>query len=194
MKRVLFFIGFVLTVQFAFAQSPSLKTQVDKRQILIGEQLKYSVEATFPVNAFRVAWLDVPDSFSHFEVVSRGKIDTIENNGMVICRQTLTLTSFDSGIYSIPALPISFEPIVDDSTINLFTDSIPINISYSPLDSTKTFHDIKSIIEVKDEIPWWFWAGGSALLILLIVAIIYLVKYFRSRKSRCQCINDRIRF
>jgi hypothetical protein len=159
MRRCLFFIpitfGIIvgLSIQFAFGQTPLVKTAVDKRQILIGEQLKYQVEAQFPSNAYQLTWLNVPDSFSHFEIVTRGKIDTIENNGLLICRQTFTLTSFDSGIFAIPALPITFEPLAGDKPINLFTDSIPINVTFSPLDSTKTFHDIKTIIEVKDEIP-----------------------------------------
>jgi len=194
MKKILFFIGFVLllSLQYAIAQSPTLKTTVDKRQILIGEQLKYNVEATFPVNAYRIGWFNVPDSFSHFEIVTRGKIDTIEKNGLLIYRQTLTLTSFDSGVYTIPALPVNLEPVVSDSAISLFTDSIPINISYSPLDSTKTFHDIKTIIEVKDEIPLWMWIGGAALLILLIVAIIYLIKYLRSRKKPASIFESKL--
>ena len=185
MKRILFFIGFglLLGLTYGFAQSPTLKTTVDKKQILIGEQLKYNVEASFPVNAYRIGWFSVPDSFSHFEVVTRGKIDTIEKNGVLTYKQTLTLTSFDSGIYAIPALPINFEPVVSDTTLSLFTDSIPVNISFSPLDSTKTFHDIKSIIEVKDDIPLLLWISGGALFILLIVGIIYLVKYLRSRKK-----------
>lgn len=183
MKRVLFLIFFGSSIQFGFSQAPSLKTAVDKRQILIGEHLKYNVEATFPVNTYHLTWFNVPDSFDHFEVVIRGKIDSIENNGMLTCRQTLTLTSFDSGVNTLPALQVNFDPLVDDTTINLFTDTIPIIVSFSPMDSTETFHDIKTIIEVKDTIPWWMWAGGAALLILLIVAIIYLVKYFKNRKK-----------
>lgn len=194
MKRILFFIGFVfvLSVQFTSAQSPSLKTAVDKRQILIGEQLQYSVEASFPANAYNIGWFNVPDSFSHFEVVNRGKIDSIESNGILTCRQTLTLTSFDSGINTIPALAINFDPLADDSTIHLFTDSIPINVSFSPLDSTQTFHDIKSIIEVKDEVPWLIWAGVAALIILLVVLVVYLVKYFKRRKKPASVFNSKL--
>jgi len=194
MKRILFFIGFVfvLSVQFTSAQSPSLKTAVDKRQILIGEQLQYSVEASFPANAYNIGWFNVPDSFSHFEVVNRGKIDSIESNGILTCRQTLTLTSFDSGINTIPALAINFDPLADDSTIHLFTDSIPINVSFSPLDSTQTFHDIKSIIEVKDEVPWLIWAGAAALIILLVVLVVYLVKYFKRRKKPASVFNSKL--
>ncbi len=194
MKRILFFIGMglSLTLQYAVAQPPSLKTTVDRKQILIGEQLQYNVEATFPVNAFRIGWFSVPDSFSHFEVVTRGKIDTIEKNGILTYKQTLTLTSFDSGLYAIPAMAVNVEAVSGDTTMNLFTDSIPINISFSPLDSTKTFHDIKSIIEVKDEIPLWMWLSGGALLILLIVAIIYLIKYFKTRKKRVPIFESKL--
>lgn len=192
MKRVLLFIVFGCSLQFGFAQLPSLKTAVDKRQILIGQQLKYNVQATFPLNAYRVTWFDVPDSFNHFEVVIRGKIDTIEKNGMTTYRQTLLLTSFDSGINVLPSLPVSFGSLATDSTLNLLTDSIPINVAFSPLDSTKTFHDIKTIIEVKEEIPWLLIAGGIALLILLIVGVIYLIRYLRKKKKEQPLFNSKL--
>lgn len=185
MKRVLFFIGFVLIacVQ-AFTQPPSVKTSVDKTQILIGEHFKFNVEVSVPVNTYRINWFTVADSFDHFEIVIRGRLDTSENNGILTYKQTLTLTSFDSGIYSIPAQPINFNDNQDDSTTTLLTDSIPINISYSPLDSTKTFHDIKTIIEVKDETPLWIWISGAALILLLIFAIIYFIKYLKRKKPQ----------
>ena len=192
MKRFLFLVSFFLTLEFVHAQVPIIKTSVDKKGILIGEQLKYNVQASFPVNTYTLTWLEVPDSFSHFEVVSRGKIDTIESKGLLIFRQTITLTSFDSGIFAIPALPLTFDPATGDSALQLSTDSIPINISYSPLDSTKTFHDIKTIIDVKDEIPWWWWAAGAAILILLIVLIIYLVKYFKRPKKPARLFDSKL--
>jgi hypothetical protein len=194
MKRVLLFTGliFFICIQICFAQLPSVKTSVDKQQILIGEQLKYNVEASFSASSYYVNWFNVPDSFDHFEVVTRGKIDTIENNGMFTFRQTLTLTSFDSGINTIPPLPINFDLLHSDSAIHLFTDSIPVNVTFSPLDSTKTFHDIKPIIEVKDEIPLWMWIAAAALLILLIIAIIYLIKYFKRRKKPVALFNSRL--
>ena len=192
MKRVLFFIVFGLSIQFGFTQAPSLKTAVDRKEILIGEQIKYNVQASFPANAYHVTWFNVPDSFDHFEVVIRGKVDTTESNGILTFRQTLTLTSFDSGINMIPALPVNFDPLTDDTTISLFTDSIPINVSFSPLDSTATFHDIKTIIEVKDQIPLWMWIGGAALLILLIVGTIYLVRYLKNKKKTVSLFQSKL--
>jgi hypothetical protein len=194
MKRILFFISFisVFSLQAVFAQAPTLKTAVDKQQILIGEQLKYSLQVSLPANTYNIAWLNVPDSFNHFEIVKRGKIDTIENNGILILTQTLTLTSFDSGRNTIPALPIIFDHVTDGTTVNLFTDSIAVNVGFSPMDSTTTFHDIKTIIEVKNELPWWVWLAGAVLLILLIFLIIYLVRYFKRRKKPDPLFNSKL--
>ncbi len=155
MKRILFLVSFILIVHCTLGQAPALKTTVDKKEILIGQPLKYKVAATFPANTFRMIWFNVEDSFNHFEVVTRGKVDTTESNGMLTCTQTLTLTSFDSGINVIPALTINFDPLINGTAINIFTDSIPVSVSFSPMDSSKTFHDIKTIIEVKNEIPLW---------------------------------------
>lgn len=192
MKRILFLLSFIFIVQFVFSQAPAIRTSVDKKEILIGDQFKYVVDARFPANSYNISWFNIPDSFSHFEVVRRGKIDTIQNNGTLVCRQILTLTSFDSGINTIPALAIDFEPITNAPTQHLFTDSIPINVSFSPLDSTKTFHDIKTIIEVKDTIPLWLIIGVAIFLAILIILIIYLVKYFRRRKKIQPLFNSKL--
>src|SRR5205085_5089223 len=55
-----------------------------------------------------------------------------------------------------------------------------------------SFHDIKTIIEVKDEIPLWMIIGGAALLILLIVGIIYLVKYLKRRKKPSSVFKSKL--
>ena len=192
MKRILFFIVGLVSIQIVFAQSPSLKTSVDRRAILIGEYLQYNVEATFPSNSYKINWINVPDSFNHFEVVMRGKIDSIEKKGILTFRQTLILTSFDSGLNTIPSLSVNFEPFVNNTAVNLITDSIPINVSYSPLDSTKTFHDIKSIIEVNDEMLLWVWIAAASLIILLILLVYYIIKYFRNKNKTAPLFKSKL--
>lgn len=164
------------------AQSPKLNTEINKQNILIGEPLKIKVEASFPVNTYKLNWLNIPDSIAHFEVIDRQKIDTLETNGTLKVQQIITLTSFDSGVRTIPSFPVNFDPLVDDTTINLFTDSISVSVSFSPMDSTKTFHDIKTIIEVKDEWPWWIWVAAGLSLLLLIFLIYYLFKGLKKKK------------
>ncbi len=165
------------------AQVPVIKTSVDRTNILIGEYIKYSVEASFSAGTYQLNWLDIPDSIEHFEVVVRGRIDTTEAIGIINVKQQITLTSFDSGENTLPQFAINFDPLSGDSVLNLFTDSLTISVAFSPMDSSKTFHDIKTIIEVKDEWPLWMWIALVAGIILLAVIVYYLVKHFTKKKK-----------
>ena len=125
------------------AQLPTVKATLDKDNILIGQQLKYRVETSMPDNTFRLSWFSVPDSFGHFEVITQNKIDSTSSNGNLNFSQVLILTNFDSGRQVIPPLALSVSTLEGDSTFTIFADSLAVNVSYSPADSTLPFHDIK---------------------------------------------------
>lgn len=193
MVGFIFFLSTCLfSVQSTMAQLPVLKTSVNKKNILIGEQFEYKVETSMPDNSFRLTWFSIPDSFGSFVVVSKKKIDSTFANGKLIFSQELTLTSFDSGTSVIPPLTLTAEPLDADSSYNLFTDTIPINVSFSPLDSVKTFHDIKSIIEVKKEWPWWIWLLMGIGLLIIIFLIIFLVRVFRKKEKIPDLFNAKL--
>ena len=164
--RTIFLVASLLTIENISAQQPSIKTSVDKNNILIGEQLHYKVSTSMPDNTFRLSWFNLPDTFGRFQVVKENKIDSSFLNGDIDFSQEITITSFDSGRQVIPPLAINMETLQGDSTFDLVTDSIAIQVSFSPMDSVKTFHDIKSIIEVKKEWAWWWWIVLGVVLIL----------------------------
>ena len=145
------FFGCLFSAQQSLAQLPEVKTSVDKNKILIGEQLHLKVATSMPDNTFRLSWFDIPDTLGSFVVIKKDKIDSTYPNGNLNFSQVITLTSFDSGIKVIPSLILNAGPLQGDTSFNLLTDSIPINVAFSPMDSTKTFHDIKTIIDVKKE-------------------------------------------
>jgi hypothetical protein len=177
------FAACLLYRQDIFSQA-EIKTSVDKRKILIGEQLHYRVSTSMPDNTYRLSWFTIPDSLEHFQVVRRNKIDSSFTNGNLNFSQEVTLTGFDSGTHVIPPFALNVEPLHGgDSAFNIFTDSIPIQVSFSPLDSVKTFHDIKSIIEVKKEWPWWLWAVLAVAAVLLISWILFLIRFFRKKQA-----------
>ncbi len=183
-------LGSVLLLAFTllsapniFAQLPQVRTSVNKNNILIGEQFQFKIETSMPDNSYSLSWFSVPDSFGNFAVVSKNKIDSIVGNGTLQFSQVIILTSFDSGRQVIPPLNLSADPLAGDTTYNLFTDTIPINVSFSPLDSVKTFHDIKSIIEVKKVIPWWVWLLVALGVLIIIFLIIFLIKIFKKKKE-----------
>jgi len=185
MSRVvlLFFIFLVIGLSL-YAQTPSVRTTISKSEIVIGEQIQYRAEVLVPKNTFGINWFNFPDSINHFEIVNRSKLDSSEKNGLVHYLQTYTVTSFDSGSHILPSFEMSFQG-ANGAIYKSLTDSFRIDVNYTPLDSTATFHDIKTIIEVKDETPLWVWLAitdGVLLLIVIILLIIRLVK--RSKKEK----------
>ncbi|MEO6220345.1 MAG: hypothetical protein ABIO81_07955, partial [Ginsengibacter sp.] len=84
------------------------------------------------------------------------------------------------------------ESLDTDSSYSLFTDTIPINVSFSPLDSVKTFHDIKNIIGVEKEWPWWIWLLMGIALAIIIFLILFLVKVFRKKEKIPELINAKL--
>jgi hypothetical protein len=106
------------------------------------------------------------DSIPHFEVLERKKIDTIDNEQGIKLTQILTLTSFDSGRWVIPP----FQLIGDHP---MFTDSIPVDVGFSPFDPNQDYHDIKDVIDVQAEKPkktdgYWYVVATAVILAIII--------------------------
>lgn len=137
----------------------------DRDRILIGEPVKLTLEAeipeTEPIRFFRL------DSLGAFEIVNAGRIDTSNTGNGTRLRQILTITSFDSGSQVIPALPLG------DS---LRSDTLPVEVSYTPFDPSRPYHDIKDILpaeEPKNEPQrWWWWVAAGSVLVLVIIYFI----------------------
>jgi hypothetical protein len=113
------------------------------------------------------------DSIPHFEILERKKIDTVDDRVGIKLSQSLTLTSFDSGHWTIPSFELS-------SDNPMYTDSIAVDVGFSPFDPNQDYHDIKDVINVqvkeKKEETWYWYAAASALLIAAII-------YFLVRKK-----------
>lgn len=180
---IVLLIAVLFSSEHSFAQTPTVKTSVDKNDILIGQQIHYKVETSMPDNTYRLTWFSMPDSFGNFVSILKDKIDSSYSNGNLVFAQQITITSFDSGRQVIPPLALSFSTLDTDSTFNIFTDSIPVNVTYAPADSVLPFHDIRNIIDVKKSFQWWIWALIAAGVILLALLIIYFVRKSRKKKE-----------
>ena len=184
--------AFLFCAHHSLAQLPTIKTSVDKNSILIGQQLDFRVETTMPANTYRLSWFSLPDSFGRFEVITKDKIDSTIANGNLNFSQAITLTNFDSGTRVIPPMTLTLESLDGDSTFKMFTDSISVEVSYSPLDSIQPFHDIKPIEEVNKEWPWWAWALLGLGVALLIFWIVFLVKFFRKKRNATELFTSKL--
>lgn len=150
------------------AQGIRVDASVNKKQILIGEQITLTLTADIPENE-PIGFFNV-DTIPHFEFILKPPADTINTNSGTRIVQEMVITSFDSGRYVIPSFQLA---------PGIATDSIPIDIGFTPgFDPKKPYHDIKDVMDVQvpgKPIPWWWWAiGGGALL--LIALLIYLLR------------------
>lgn len=172
---VLLALGLMTSV-LTFAQLPTISTSANQKSILIGQQIEFNVQVSMPANTYNLSWFTIPKDFGGFEVIKTGKLDTSNINNEIHLSQSFTLTNFDSGRRVISPLSLKVETLSKDSLFTMFTDSIVINVGYSPLDSIQPFHDIKTIISLEESWPWWIWALIATAAILIILLIIYLVK------------------
>ena len=158
------FLTLILSL-FGWAElfSQTISSSVDRNKILIGEKiiLTIKVEDAKPQNAI-AQWINLPDTINHFEVVDRGKIDTISVDGIINYQQIINITSFDSGQWQIPALDVQLASVSQTlSTSPIIIDVLPVDVS-----QLKDYHDVKEILEVQDE---------SSRLIIIILIIVTLL-------------------
>lgn len=183
--RIIFLTGVLVCLSFLQSNAqPTVKTSVDKSEILIGDQFKLTIEAKFSPDDYKINWPVIPDSLQHFEVINRGKMDSVYNDnllsGMV---QTITLTSFDSGKWVFPSFLMNLHPAKEDTTYILFTDSLPITVAFSASDTTHQLRDIKPIREPDTISTIWYWIGSGVLLVALIIFLIWYYRYWKRNKG-----------
>ena len=171
--KVFLFFSIFFSALASNAQSKvTIKSGIDKNRIVIGEQIHLNLEADFPIQE-PMRFFTI-DSIPHFEILERKKIDTVDDREGIKLSQSLTMTSFDSGHWVIP----SFELPADKP---MLTDSIAVDVGFSPFDTNQAYHDIKDVIDVpvqeKKEETWYWYAAASALLVAAII-------YFLLRKKK----------
>ncbi len=160
-SRIIFLSLCFLTFQTGLAQGgPAIKASVDKNRILIGEPLQLTIEANLS-RGVAISFVQV-DSISHFELLDKPRVDTIQSGDGITIKAIYRITSFDSGHWVIPSFSLS-------KTVR--TDTIPVDIVFSDFDPNQPYHDIKDILEVtpaKKKQWWWYVAGGALLLVLIL--------------------------
>ncbi|MCW3078995.1 hypothetical protein [Segetibacter sp.] len=151
-----FFIVVMLSSVSSHLFSQTVKAGVDRNKIFIGEQvrLKLAIEG----GRAGMKWFSFPDSLNHFEIVKRGKVDTVLNGSSTNYYQVITITSFDSGRWEFPSL---FLPGLSQPTPPIAIDVLPVDVS-----KMEDYNDIKDIEEVTQQ--------NDPLLIGLIAAITLL--------------------
>jgi BatD DUF11 like domain len=189
-RAINFFILFLLVEAFqlfSFLQAQNINASVDRNSILIGEQIKLVVTADnvdvkkYPI----VQWAQIPDTFNHFEVIERSKIDTVNKNGVNHYEQTFILTSLDEGFWDIPAFNLLFSKRSSRNPVRLPTPSIKIKVFPADISRLKNYHDIKNIMQTPKESDHSQTKTNSIIaLIAVIVLVIVLWAVLKRRRIK----------
>ncbi len=165
-------------LNYSFAQKVYFNAILEKNNIVIGDQIYYSIEAKYK-NTDKVAinWLKLKDTLSkNIEIVEQ-KLDTIKSaDGNITQKFSYKITSFDSGYYNIPSYNVSF--IEDNDTFSYDTPNFYLSVNTIPVDTvSQVIKDIKTPYEApltfKEILPW---IVGGLLITALIIIIIYIFK------------------
>ena len=179
--RNLFLFSIIALLGFTsiYAQNYTIRTSIDSTSIKVGDPIHIRFEISAP-NNIRVLIPSFGDSLSKgVEVLKKIQVDSANKSNR---QWVMEVTSYDSGKQVIPSLPFVF--ISGNKNDTLFSDSLKINVSLLPTDSTKVLADIKQPVNVpltfKEVLPFLIWGVGGLLFIILIVWLIYRL---RSKKS-----------
>lgn len=173
--QIVFILLALLQASNALAQ-PEITAKIDARKLVVGDQLRYFIEAK-PDKNERLIWAVIPDTFNNLEVVEKGKIDTLNKDGITTYKQRLLITGWDSGMFVIPAFEFTSAP-TQGNPYKVATDSFTIMVQTVPVDTTQPFKPIADILEVKTTWRDYIW-----YVLLAIGLIVFLIYYFRKNKA-----------
>lgn len=171
---------FIFAAIHVFAQDVKVGARIDAAQIMVGDQARLFIEAQHNPKTSQLQWAVIPDTFNKLEVVEKGKIDTVKNGDLVIYKQRLLITGFDSGLCVVPRFAFNVIPNGGQLTVQQ-TDSFPILVQTVAVDTAQPYKGIKDIIYVKSS--WldylWYIIGGVLLVLLTVITVVY---FMRSKK------------
>lgn len=181
-RFILVFVSFaVLHTNIAIAQN-KVTTNIDKKNILIGDQITLTLKTPKNTN---IIWNNTNDSVGKFEIISKSKIDTTQNEYI----QRITLTTWDSGNFTIKPLPFYIRN--NQSLDSFFSDSVLINVKTVAVDTSKPFKDIKPNVKVgyttKEIIQIIF---QILFILLALIAVIYLIYIQLKQKKKSIKIDE----
>ncbi|WP_156522658.1 hypothetical protein [Arachidicoccus ginsenosidimutans] len=184
----MFFISF----SFIRVNAQQATVTLDRDQILLGEQVTLQLKLDNVAGEAQTVtqWFNVPDTGNHIEVIHRDKIDTVTIDGRSTFIQKIIITSFDSGLWTIPVIP----PLIKDNndvSRSITIDSVSLQVMPVDVSKMKDFHPVKDIMRVKYTDYTWLYITLGVLILALIIFL--TVHWLKRRKAAPIKENPRIK-
>jgi hypothetical protein len=178
-KYILFFV-FLISVQFASAQTAKVTASTDTSEYLIGDPIHFTIQVEVGKD-FQVIPPAIKDSIAGLEILNQleTKIATSENNKTITFQYLLA--GYDSLQVIIPSLEISVKGKSDTADFSVFTNLVELNVHKVQIDTTQEIKDVKAPITIP--LDWRIVATiilGAAIVIALAV---FLYKKYKKKKA-----------
>lgn len=180
--RITFFLYILLFFQtFSFAQSVAVHAELDTNAMLIGDQIRLNLIVNQPEEKAVIETVDlsVLEKREELEVLNVSPWDTTKAASELILQKSILLTSFDSGYYFIPSIPITYKEFGLQRTLQTEELALSVN-TIAPLDSLQLI-PIKPIIEEPLKLEDFIPIIGT---IAIIGFIVWLIWYFWVRRKK----------
>lgn len=165
-----------LNIAVSQEEMPSIRTSLNRNQVLLGEEVKMNLEVKTTLLSPVINWPQLPDTIHQLEILAKSPIDTTIAGDKVTYRQTYTIIGFNPGDWIIPpiALMVNHRRLVSDS---LSLTIVPVTLTDS------TYHDIREFIEVVDnDMPRWYWIAGVVTILTLMACIGMWIRWYVKRR------------
>jgi hypothetical protein len=162
------------------AQTITVSAAIDSTQIWIGQQTKLSFELTQQPNQIVQSPLFSDVIIKGLELVEPMKSDTTTSpDGLLVIKQSYTITAFDDTLFLIPPFPF----VIEEDTVWSKPVSLKV-IQPFVIDTTKSqIADIKDVFKPKFSLMYFLkklypWFIGA---LLLGIILFLLMKYLRKK-------------
>lgn len=190
MKKIVLIIIVICSLFVSYykvsGQDIVVRVLPDTNTLLIGDQIKINIQATLS-NKVIIKLPNISDSIDKkIEIISQSKIDTLaqKDNSTLTINQSYLITSFDTGIYTIPALPFYYSSDKGKSFDTIFSEPFEIRINTLSIDTTLSIKDIKAPLDapfgIDELLPYFI---GALALVIIIFLSIYLYRKYKKAKA-----------
>ncbi len=165
-------------------------TSVDSATVYVGDLITYSISITRD-STYQLVPPPLGANLGAFDVKDyQPDIETKLDGGRVKSETIFKLSTFTTGDYVIPPVPVAFI-LKDGSHKVLFVEPVPITVQSLLLNTTDSvdIHGLKSQYEFKrNTMPYYVWGG---VLLVLIVANLLIWWWIRKRKRTLDPVDRR---
>jgi len=156
---------------------------LDSNYILVGDQINLTLAISCPAD-YVIDWPQLNDTIiSAIEILNKSRIDSSysADNNRLLLKQTLRITSFDSGYYAIPPFQIKYKEPGGQLIQYTETEALLLEVSSVPVNLEEEIKDIKAPIEApytfREALPW-------IIGLLLAVAIGFAAYYYLKKREK----------